>query len=436
MLSRQVMNIVLISCAVLSGGVSTSLLSSFYPMISLAKDVSELCSGVVLVSVLVTTVIFTLLAGKYVMVLGTKNTLICGFINVALGNISFGFLTHIQNKNIFTIISFLICVLIFMGVSAIGISSVSIAEKHISQAHTGKAVSVILSLFGIGTLLGPSLGGVLYYHEGFSLTFWIIGGLMILLSVILVFYLVQDDTEHQDDLIYVSWYGIFKYPCIMANLFALSFASMGCSWYSNTLDQFLLTKYNLPSSQTGLIFKLFTLCYSIFAPIFGVIADSCKMECLSLMIAGNTIICCTAGLLGPVPQLSFLGGYLWLTVISVGVQGVGCAASYTGALLHLLRGIQGGNLPNNDQTRGMVTSIWIVGICSGTYLGSSLGGLAFHKLGFEAGCVRETVGLGVSVITIIVSLLFQRCCRRRISSHVLEQPDEEKGLLQERKASI
>ena len=255
---------------------------------------------------------------------------------------------------------------------------------------------------------------------------------MLLPSLISVSYLVQDNSQHQDDQISVSWYRIFKYPCIMTNLFALVFSSMGCSWYSSSLGQFLLTKYNLPSSQTGLIFKLFTLSYSISTPILGVIADSCKVGGLSSMIAGNTIICCTAGLLGPVPQLPYLAGYLWLTVISVGVQGVGCAASYTGSLLHLIGGIQGELLPNTDQTRGMVTSLWIAVICLGTYLGSSLGELAFDKLGFEAGSIKITIGLGVSVIAIIISLLFQICCRRRKSRSLSDQADEEKGLLQER----
>ena len=96
--SKELLNILLICCAVFSGGVSVSLLSPFYPKEALAKGVSVTCSGVVIGSVFISTVIFTPIAGKYVMVLGTRNTLVYGFVNVALGNISFGFLDHIQNK--------------------------------------------------------------------------------------------------------------------------------------------------------------------------------------------------------------------------------------------------------------------------------------------------------------------------------------------------
>ena len=93
--SKQIFNCFLICCAVLSSGVSISILSPFYPKEALAKGVSVTCSGVVIGSVFISTVIFTPIAGKYIMVLGTRSTLICGFINVALGNSSFGFLDHI-----------------------------------------------------------------------------------------------------------------------------------------------------------------------------------------------------------------------------------------------------------------------------------------------------------------------------------------------------
>merc|ERR1712142_1099418 len=100
---------VLICLTVFLAGVSLSLLSSFYTEESLTKGVSETCSEIVIVSVFISISIFTPITGKYIMVLGTKNTFISGIFNVALGNISFGFLDHIQNKNIFVIFSIIIC---------------------------------------------------------------------------------------------------------------------------------------------------------------------------------------------------------------------------------------------------------------------------------------------------------------------------------------
>ena len=145
---------------------------------------------------------------------------------------------------------------------------------------------------------------------------------------------------------------------------------------------------------------------------------------------GNSIICLMAALMGPIPQLNFFGGHLWLAVLSVGLQGVGSAATYLGSLLHMLSGVQGADLPDTDQTKGMVSSLWIVGICLGGYLGSSLGGLAFDKLGFEVGTLRVTLGLGFSVAIIVLYLLIRRYCRGRVPRASSSQPGEEKRLLE------
>ena len=430
--SKELLNILLICCAVFSGGVSVSLLSPFYPKEALAKGVSVTCSGVVIGSVFISTVIFTPIAGKYVMVLGTRNTLVYGFVNVALGNISFGFLDHIQNKNVFFAFSILIRVLTAMGESAIAASCFSLAEKQVARAHRGKVISVVESCFGIGTVFGPSLGGVLYDHGGFSVPFWTLGGLMLILSVISAFYLQQDSTELENPGYQrcVGWWEILKSPGVMISLFALTFSSMGCNWYSASLGQFLWSRYKVTSSQTGLVFMLFGITYTIFTPLFGIITDCYKERGLIMVMVGITIIFVMAALMGPIPQLSLVAGHLWVTVLAIGLQGAGSAASYLGSLIHMLSGIQEGSLPNTDQTKGMVSSLWIVAICLGGYLGSSLGGMAFDKLGFEVGSLRVTLGLGFSVLMIGLSLMFRRFCTRRFSRGPLDHQEEDKGLLE------
>ena len=60
---------------------------------------------------------------------------------MSLGNISFGFLDHIQNKNLFLAFSIVIRVCTAMGESAIGASSFSLAEKQVSRENRGKVIS-------------------------------------------------------------------------------------------------------------------------------------------------------------------------------------------------------------------------------------------------------------------------------------------------------
>jgi hypothetical protein len=44
---------------------------------------------------------------------------------------------------------------------------------------------------------------------------------------------------------------------------------------------------------------------------------------------------------------------------------------------------ESGRVPDTEQTRGMITSLWFIHECMGGYLGSAGGGLAYDKMGFQ-----------------------------------------------------
>merc|ERR1712083_1207486 len=66
------------------------------------------------------------------------------------------------------------------------------------------------------------------------------------------------------------------------------------------------------------------------------------------------------------------------TVASVALQGLATSAAYLGSFCLMLR-----EAPDNEQAQGMVSSLYVMGDCTGAYLGSALGGLAYQSLGFE-----------------------------------------------------
>ena len=109
--------------------------------------------------------------------------------------------------------------------------------------------------------------------------------------------------------------------------------------------------------------------------------------------------------------------------VSEGLQGVGTAATYIGTLLYMMRGVSEAGLPDKEQTRGMVSSLWVMADSVGGYLGDTLGSLAYDNLGFQAGTVvMFSVMLG-SVITCSLHLLAQmRSQRAREENKPLLQP--------------
>ena len=413
----NIVNLVLISCSVLFAGISLSLLAPFYPSEALSKGVSVTESGLVLGSLFITTIIVTPIFGKYIEIIGCRKFLIVGSFLIGLGNFLFGFIGQVEDKTIFFILSIVIRVITAIGESAVAPASIPLVSKQVSKENQGKAIAVSEACFGIGTMFGPTLGGALYDLYGFPMPFWVSGSMMLIVTLVSMFYLkdvesVVDDARVQRK---VSWMEIVRTPGVLISAFSLTFAGTGWSWYSASLEPFLYAEYGLTSAQTGLVFMAFGLSYTVFTPVFGVFNDR-GLDGLLTILIGNTLISLGFTFLGPVPAFNFLGGNLWLTVLSIVVQGVGSAATFLATLLYMIRSTMDAGLPQSEQVKSMVSSIWVLADCAGGVLGSAVGSIAFDMLGFQRGSVVITLTMVGTVVGIAVYFFHQRSTVRATQS--------------------
>ena len=63
-------------------------------------------------------------------------------------------------------------------------------------------------------------------------------------------------------------------------------------------------------------------------------------------------------------------------------------------------GVSEAGLPDSEQTRAMVSSLWLMGDSIGGYLGDTLGSVAYDSFGFQAGTL---VMLIIMLIAVIIS---------------------------------
>ena len=399
MKGKNILNLILISCSVLFVGISLSLITPFYPSEALSKGVSVTQSGLVMGSVFITTIILTPIFGKYIQILGAKKVLIIGSFIVGLGNFMFGFLVKVQDTNTFFALSILIRVIIAVGESAVAPSAYVLAGKQVSKKNQGKTLAAVEACFGVGTMFGPTVGGCLYDLGGFSLPFWVSGVIMMFVSCISVLFFKNVNSSNEDLVNHrkVSWVEILKAPGVLISSFALAFAGAAWCWYAASLEPFLNSTYGLSSSQTGLVFMAFGLTYTVFTPIFGFLTDE-GLDGLIAILIGNWFIAIGFIFLGPIPPLHFLGSNLWLTVLSIGLQGLGSAATYLGTLLYMMKSMVNSGFPESEQTTGMVSSLWVVSDCAGSALGSALGSVAYDMWGFK----RATLVMAWSMIGTVV----------------------------------
>ena len=109
---------------------------------------------------------------------------------------------------------------------------------------------------------------------------------------------------------------------------------------------------------------------------------------------------------------------MWLTIVSMGLQGLGSAATFLGTLLYMMKSTVDAGLLESEQTKSMVSSLWVVADCAGGFIGSSVGSIAFDVLGFRRGTLVITLAMGGTVLCIA-----GYCIQRRVAGKRRENRD-------------
>ena len=100
----------------------------------------------------------------------------------------------------------------------------------------------------------------------------------------------------------------------------------------------------------------------------------------------------------------------------------GIAASFIVTLTYMLSEASKANrkIRDTEQTRGMITSLWLIAENIGGWLGSFFGGIAYDNLGFEGSSI-VIIGLqGIIVIGIPYLLYSNKCNERRLDAVLLD----------------
>ena len=56
-----------------------------------------------------------------------------------------------------------------------------------------------------------------------------------------------------------------------------------------------------------------------------------------------------------------------------------------------------GGLPDTEQVKGMVSSLWLLGVCLGSYIGATIGSAVFDHFSFEESTFFECCLMGLNV---------------------------------------
>ena len=106
--------------------------------------------------------ILTPIFGKYLECLGTQRVLLVGIGILGVGNIILGTCGYIDDTETFFKVSVASRIISAIGYSMATPASFTLVGNEVNPKHKGKATAIIEASYGIGSMFGFSIGGILY----------------------------------------------------------------------------------------------------------------------------------------------------------------------------------------------------------------------------------------------------------------------------------
>ncbi|XP_076336017.1 MFS-type transporter SLC18B1-like isoform X2 [Tachypleus tridentatus] len=223
-------------------------------------------------------------------------------------SILFGFLDKAKSGSTFLILAIAVRIIEGLGGGAYYTASPAICVSEFS-GKTTTAFSTMEMMFGVGMVIGPTVGGGLYQVGGYILPFLVLG-LLLLFSSLMIFFILPDIEAE------VNTSGGYKrllldpkmVTCVMVLISGFIFFG-----YNDATLEPHLRKFDLKPAVLGMIFVAVGGVYACTTPFWGYLCD--KGSNPRLMCLVGCVTCFISLLLvGPVPFFNFEAD-LWLIIL-------------------------------------------------------------------------------------------------------------------------
>jgi len=401
------------TCLVLLGGTqllagcTLSLLAPFFSNEAEGKGVSVAAAGVVFSSVFVVQIVLTPVLGKYISRLGSSNLFNYGAILSGLTNVAFAFVPLLPSGPLFLAVSLVIRCVTAVGEAAVFTAVYPLASARASPGRCSSVLGWMETMLGLGTTLGPVLGGLLYQLGGFYLPFLALGGLLVLCGLLGLCILPpseggeedpddgEDGEEEAHDLKYRTLLGV---PSVLVASLVLVLTGVASEWYQPTLEPYLREQFDLTPFQASLFFMIDGATYALATPVWGLLLDK-GVNSFTTLLLGSIVISVSYLGLGPCPPLA---PSITQVCVASALHGIGMSANFIATLTAMLsaggKRAAGGE---TEQLRGMITSIWVTSESVGGFLGATGGAAAYDSVGWTWSCIFVAVMQVASMLLVL-----------------------------------
>ncbi|XP_076325876.1 MFS-type transporter SLC18B1-like isoform X2 [Tachypleus tridentatus] len=352
-LTRQQLSVlVIVNLSLISLASCYALLAPFFPKLAEKKGATSIQYGLVFgvfnLVILITSPVISIL----VPFISSKVIAATGVFVTGTCSVLFGTLNLSPHGTTFIVLAFAVRIVEAFGSASMFTVAYSIVGNEFTNRRATALATMDMS-FGVGIIIGPSIGGVLYEVGGYMLPFFVLGGILLFQGFIMMFLLPESECiveNTKGDFRKIVFNSVFLVDMlnVLTTLLFLGFIEA-------TLEPHI-RPFGLQPSILGLIFIICGGFYAGSSLIWGCIFDKFPTSLLPLFISSAF---CAASFIfvGPAPFIP-LDTSLWLVIFSQIILGIGIGGKSIIGLNHSLRHTISQGLPDNMSTVAIVSGVF------------------------------------------------------------------------------
>ncbi|XP_014238865.1 MFS-type transporter SLC18B1-like [Trichogramma pretiosum] len=404
---RQWLTLIVISIADFCNAICVSLQAPFYPAEAERKGATATEYGLVFGIFELVVFIISPFYGQRINQIGPKLMFNGGILTTGTCAIFFGFLDRVDGRYPFIILSFVIRIVEALGNAAFLTASFAIIAKEFPD-NVATTFASLETFFGLGLIVGPTVGGALYQIGGYTTPFAVLGFALFMAAVITAFVLpVKNNTEETSHNMEGKYMKVLRIPGVMVASASIIATSMSIGFLQATLEPHL-RKFELSPVVLGIMFVINGGTYAVTAPAWGWLCDKHARPKVAT-VAGCVLTVIGFGLIGPAPFIPS-GTMLWVTISGLIIHGLGMSAQLVASFTDALRTAVDHGFPNNLETYGLISGLWTSTFALGAFIGPSIAGILFDNIGFRNASMFICA---LHLIVGVVACVFLCCYERK-----------------------
>ncbi|XP_033212868.1 MFS-type transporter SLC18B1-like isoform X2 [Belonocnema kinseyi] len=326
-----------------------------------------------------------------------------GILTTGTCAIFFGLLDKVSGHYPFIILSFVIRIVEALGNAAFLTASFAIIAKEFPD-NVATTFASLETFFGLGLIVGPTVGGALYEVGGYTTPFAVLGSALFLAAVMTAFVLpvheINDEISHNNG----GFTRVLRIPGVMVATSSIIATSMSIGFLQATLEPHL-REFDLGPVIVGLMFVINGGTYALTAPAWGWFCDK-RFHPKIATVVGCVLVMIGFCLIGPAPFIPYPKMF-WMTGIGLVCHGLGMAAQLVASFTDALRTSISQGFPNNLETYGLISGLWTSSFALGAFIGPSVAGILLDNIGFRYASMFIVI---LHLLVGLIAAIFLSCC--------------------------